>query len=120
MVSMLRKLADKIASAAGFHVVVPDFFYGDPYIPDNAERPVSVWIVSWNSFLQGNFTLVTTPGAGESARSKHSESSNNIDADGDEDWSWISQLLSRYSDHILDNLKEGSYSAYALVLLNSI
>ncbi|BFG43210.1 hypothetical protein CerSpe_294840 [Prunus speciosa] len=42
----LRKLADKIASAAGFHVVVPDFFYGDPYVPDNAERPVSVWIQS--------------------------------------------------------------------------
>ncbi|PQQ16822.1 endo-1 3 [Prunus yedoensis var. nudiflora] len=42
----LRKLADKIASAAGFHVVVPDFFYGDPYVPDNAERPVLVWIQS--------------------------------------------------------------------------
>ncbi|XP_038719329.1 endo-1,3;1,4-beta-D-glucanase-like isoform X2 [Tripterygium wilfordii] len=39
----LRKLADKIA-AAGFYVVVPDFFYGDPYNPDNVEKPLPVWI----------------------------------------------------------------------------
>ncbi|WCJ23660.1 alpha/beta-Hydrolases superfamily protein [Euphorbia peplus] len=39
----LRKLADKIA-AAGFYVVVPDFFNGDPYNPDNSERPVQAWL----------------------------------------------------------------------------
>ncbi|KAJ9182032.1 hypothetical protein P3X46_006067 [Hevea brasiliensis] len=39
----LRKLADKIA-AAGFYVVVPDFFNGDPYSPDNAERTIQVWL----------------------------------------------------------------------------
>ncbi|CAK7332983.1 unnamed protein product [Dovyalis caffra] len=39
----LRKLADKIA-AAGFYVVVPDFFYGEPYAPENAERPIQVWL----------------------------------------------------------------------------
>ncbi|XP_030451692.2 endo-1,3;1,4-beta-D-glucanase-like [Syzygium oleosum] len=38
----LRKLADKVASY-GFYVVVPDFFYGDPYVPDNPERPIAVW-----------------------------------------------------------------------------
>ncbi|KAI6683829.1 hypothetical protein NL676_029742 [Syzygium grande] len=38
-----RKLADKVA-AAGFYVVVPDYFKGDPYAPENAERPVGVWI----------------------------------------------------------------------------
>ncbi|XP_058077822.1 endo-1,3;1,4-beta-D-glucanase-like isoform X1 [Magnolia sinica] len=39
----LRKLADKIA-AAGFYVVVPDFFYGDPFVPNNPKRPVQGWI----------------------------------------------------------------------------
>ncbi|KAM4116150.1 hypothetical protein ACJW30_02G028900 [Castanea mollissima] len=39
----LRKLADK-AAAAGFYVVVPDFFNGDPYVPDDANRPIQVWL----------------------------------------------------------------------------
>ncbi|OMO55081.1 Dienelactone hydrolase [Corchorus capsularis] len=39
----LRKLADK-AAAAGFYAVVPDFLYGDPYAPENSERPIGVWI----------------------------------------------------------------------------
>ncbi|XP_050216507.1 endo-1,3;1,4-beta-D-glucanase-like [Mercurialis annua] len=39
----LRKLADKVA-AEGFYVVVPDFIHGDPYAPDNKERPIQVWI----------------------------------------------------------------------------
>ncbi|XP_042431359.1 endo-1,3;1,4-beta-D-glucanase-like [Zingiber officinale] len=38
----LRKLADKVA-AAGFLVVVPDFFYGDPYVP-NPEKPLMTWL----------------------------------------------------------------------------
>ncbi|GKC19324.1 endo-1,3;1,4-beta-D-glucanase-like protein isoform X2, partial [Tanacetum coccineum] len=35
----LRLIADKVA-AIGFYVVVPDFFYGDPYVP---ETPLSSW-----------------------------------------------------------------------------
>ncbi|KAG6732050.1 hypothetical protein I3842_01G157500 [Carya illinoinensis] len=39
----LRKLADKVA-AAGFYVVVPDFFHGDPYVPDKSDRLFQVWV----------------------------------------------------------------------------
>ncbi|CAN6918345.1 unnamed protein product [Brassica oleracea] len=39
----LRALADKVA-ASGFYVVVPDYFYGDPYDPSHQDRPVPVWI----------------------------------------------------------------------------
>ncbi|XP_021751842.1 endo-1,3;1,4-beta-D-glucanase-like [Chenopodium quinoa] len=39
----LRKLADKVASA-GYYAVVPDFLHGDPYNPENTERPIQAWI----------------------------------------------------------------------------
>ncbi|PRQ26167.1 putative alpha/Beta hydrolase [Rosa chinensis] len=39
-----RELADKTATASGFHVVVPDFFYGDPFNPDKTEK--LVWLQS--------------------------------------------------------------------------
>ncbi|CAH9102842.1 unnamed protein product [Cuscuta europaea] len=39
----LRAIAEKVA-ASGYYVVIPDFFYGDPYVPDS--KPLGVWIQS--------------------------------------------------------------------------
>ncbi|CAF2159000.1 unnamed protein product [Brassica napus] len=39
----LMALADKVA-ASGFYVVVPDYFYGDPFDASNQERPISLWL----------------------------------------------------------------------------
>ncbi|KAK8457856.1 hypothetical protein SEVIR_3G257300v4 [Setaria viridis] len=40
----LRKIADKVA-LSGYFVVVPDFFHGDAYIPEN-EKPIHEWLKS--------------------------------------------------------------------------
>ncbi|KAF3457221.1 hypothetical protein FNV43_RR01878 [Rhamnella rubrinervis] len=40
----VKKLAGK-AVTAGFFVVVPDFFHGDPYVSENVDRrPIPVWL----------------------------------------------------------------------------
>ncbi|VAH07171.1 unnamed protein product [Triticum turgidum subsp. durum] len=43
LISDVRKIADKVASS-GYFVVVPDFLHGDPFVPENADRPIAVWI----------------------------------------------------------------------------
>ncbi|XLT47370.1 hypothetical protein HN873_039974, partial [Arachis hypogaea] len=37
------KLANKIA-ASGYYVVIPDFFYGEPYDSHNTNRPLGEWL----------------------------------------------------------------------------
>ncbi|KAF7813754.1 endo-1,3-1,4-beta-D-glucanase-like isoform X3 [Senna tora] len=39
---LLRKVADKLANA-GYYTVVLDFFYGDPWDPENPDRPIPSW-----------------------------------------------------------------------------
>uniref|UniRef100_A0A7N2LWZ3 Dienelactone hydrolase domain-containing protein n=1 Tax=Quercus lobata TaxID=97700 RepID=A0A7N2LWZ3_QUELO len=56
----LRKLADKVA-AAGFFVVVPDFFNGDPFVPDDANRPVQVWLKDHGTMLKFIVSDVKVP-----------------------------------------------------------
>ncbi|XLS44235.1 hypothetical protein HN51_001100 [Arachis hypogaea] len=48
--SCLRKLADKIA-ASGYYVVVLDFFYSEPYDPQNTNRPLGEWLKDHRTFL---------------------------------------------------------------------
>ena len=60
-----RKLADKVA-AAGYYAVVPDFFHGDPYNPEDKNRPIQVWIkdhgpvslCSYSLLVKVNWTIV--------------------------------------------------------------
>ncbi|XP_021819778.1 protein AATF-like isoform X1 [Prunus avium] len=60
---------------------------------NSSKRTLDSLVELEEALLEKNPSIVQATDS-ESARSKHSESSNNVDADGDEDWSWISQLLS--------------------------
>jgi len=40
---LCRNLADKVA-ARGYYVVAPDLFNGNPFDPDDVNRPLSVWL----------------------------------------------------------------------------
>jgi dienelactone hydrolase len=40
---IIRNLADKVATA-GFYVVVPDFFHGDPATPEILETSIDEWL----------------------------------------------------------------------------
>lgn len=55
----LRKLADKIGEA-GFYVVVPDFFHGDPFSNENVEKPLPVWLKfhGWDKGFEDAKTVI--------------------------------------------------------------
>ncbi|KAL5065308.1 hypothetical protein RYX36_027045 [Vicia faba] len=38
-----RNLADRVA-ASGYYVVLPDYFNGDPFDPENLDRPLPIWM----------------------------------------------------------------------------
>ncbi|XP_050241394.1 endo-1,3;1,4-beta-D-glucanase-like [Quercus robur] len=40
---LLRKLADEVA-ASGFYAVVPDFLHGEPFVLNDPNRPLQVWL----------------------------------------------------------------------------
>ncbi|BFG21538.1 hypothetical protein CerSpe_078120 [Prunus speciosa] len=60
---------------------------------NSSKRTLDSLVELEEALLEKNPSIVQATDS-KSARSKHSESSNNIYADGDEDWSRISQLLS--------------------------
>ncbi|KAG5023951.1 hypothetical protein JHK82_019841 [Glycine max] len=42
--TLFRDLADKVARKNGCYCVCPDFFNGDPFDPENENRPLPVWL----------------------------------------------------------------------------
>ncbi|KMZ63451.1 Dienelactone hydrolase family protein [Zostera marina] len=105
----LRKLADKVAEI-GFLVVVPDYFYGDPYLPDVPTNPLNIWIKSH----------MTDKGFEDSKPLIAALKSNGVTAIGAAGFCWGGKVVAELSKSDDDCIKAGVMIHPSLVVVEDI